>query len=63
MSRKGFTGYDDEQLVELVKNYQFLYDREHKDYTNLNTRIKAWNKISKAIGRDGKFIFCFVLTE
>lgn len=41
---------DDSQLIQLVKEYDLIYDTTHSDYRNSAKRQKIWKQISKQIG-------------
>lgn len=44
-----------EKLIELVKNYVFLYDTENEDYKNVNKKNDTWELIAMEVGiKDGK---------
>lgn len=43
---------DDSQLIQLVKEYDLIYDTTHTDYRNSAKRQKIWKQISKQIGTE-----------
>ncbi|KAI5708377.1 hypothetical protein M8J77_021423 [Diaphorina citri] len=44
---------DDEQLIELVRNVEELYDQGHKDYFVVARKNKKWNEIGVKLNQPG----------
>lgn len=49
-----------EQLIEEIKKYPFLWDKNINEYRNQTVRDDAWERISTELDRPGKYIFYFV---
>ncbi|XP_015433726.1 PREDICTED: uncharacterized protein LOC107189657 [Dufourea novaeangliae] len=43
---------NDEQLIELVRQYPVLYDVSHPKYMNTSLKLDIWNKIGRNIRQD-----------
>ena len=42
------------QLIELVKEYPLIYDKEHIKHFNRDAKIEAWNEIATVLKIEGK---------
>lgn len=45
---------NDEQLIELVRQYPAIYDLSHAKYMDTTYKCDIWNKIAKEIKSEGK---------
>ena len=43
-----------EQLIEAVRNYSFLYNQEDKSYSDNDKKDAAWKEIGKILNEPGK---------
>lgn len=54
---------DTKQFIEVVRSYQFLYDKQHKDYKNALAKNNRWELIGKQCNmtgeHEGSFPFLF----
>lgn len=44
-----------EQLIELVKNYKFIYDTSCKNYKNVGLKDETWKKIGTELNENGMY--------
>lgn len=47
--------YEDASLIELVRQYQFLYDKAQKAYKNKTEKENAWKTISEILNTTRKY--------
>lgn len=47
----------DELLIDLVKPYPHLWNKEDKDYKDLNKRDNSWEEIANIMQQPGKYLF------
>lgn len=47
-------------LIELIQNYPFLLNTNHKFYKNNTKKEAAWQEIASTINISSKYIFCYV---
>jgi hypothetical protein len=47
--KQGSPSIDDAELIQLVKNYEFLYNIKHADYRNLPMRAAVWATIAEKL--------------
>lgn len=45
--------FDDEALVNLIKEYRVIWDSSNKGYRDKEVRKEAWTDISNALSKDG----------
>jgi len=45
---------DDDRLISEVEKHELLYDPQDFSYKDLNTKEKAWETVSSAVGVYGK---------
>lgn len=45
-----------ELLLEVIQNYDFLFDLSHRDYKNSKEKDDAWREIAEIVGMTGKGI-------
>lgn len=57
----------DEQLIELVREHQEIYDMSHKKYMDTHHKNKVWNEIGETlntgehIGILYLILYCYIL--
>lgn len=44
----------DGQLIELVEQFSFIYDRKHPDFKNKVAKENAWQTMSEILNDTGK---------
>lgn len=49
---------EDITLINHIKGYSLLYDREHPEYNDNQLRASKMQEIAKKMGKDGKFAYC-----
>lgn len=47
--KRKFTQQEEDRLIEFVKSNSFLYDKEHRDYRNIELRDRTWKKFAKQV--------------
>lgn len=53
---------DDEMLILLVQEREYIYNKKHHNFKNLELKKNAWKEISTLIGMAGNIIYkMFVL--
>lgn len=50
---------DNEQLIEIVREYKYLYDLSNKKYSDNQKKDQAWNEIGVKLKINGKHLFHF----
>ena len=53
----GSTVLDKEIFIETVRDFRCLWDTNCPAYKERQTKINAWNSLSKMFNQDGKVIF------
>lgn len=48
---------NDEELIELVRQYSVIYDLSHSKYMDNTYKLNIWKKIAHQMKSDGKYIF------
>lgn len=50
-------------LIEVIQQYEFLYNLKHKDYKNNRKKEESWHEIAillNSTGKELKYIFLYV---
>lgn len=50
---------DNQKLIELVRDYNLLYDLSDTKYSENQKKDQAWNEIEIQLKRNSKYIFYF----
>ena len=55
-----FSAEEDEQLIEHVSSFEYIWNMKHADYKSGYKKDKVWQDIAVKLGRKSKYIFNYI---
>lgn len=49
-----------DDLIEIVRQYNVIYNTKHKQYKDIAIRTAIWEEIGQKLKQPGKYLHCFI---